>query len=375
MKALPKGKGVKPLHRGIGEKAFVRRAISRQKFLKLTGAGLAGAALLGAAGCGGGTSAAGNRLVFVSYGGSYQEAEEKAWIRPFFEKNGVEVVQDSPTDYAKLRAMVENEQTTWDVVDMGDEDFGPSSSFPELFEPLDYSVIDASSIPEGQVEEYRVASMLYGSVLAYSTEQLGDAPKNWADFFDLEKFPGKRGLRKAPTPTLEIALMGDGVPPGDVYPIDVDRAFAKLDTVKGEAVYWETGSQSAQQLADGEVAMSAAWNGRVQTAIDAGAPLEIQWNQYMANIEYLVVPKGAPNKERAMELIAYITSAENNHRISDFIPYAPVNKESIDKVDPEVAPRLPIYKDRESNSLAFNKEWWDENRDEVTERFNEWLLG
>jgi putative spermidine/putrescine transport system substrate-binding protein len=167
-------------------------------------------------------------------------------------------------------------------------------------------------------------------------------------------------------------LLGDGVPPENLYPLDVDRALNKLDTIKDQIVWWETGAQSQQQVADGEVALVSAWNGRVQTAINAGAPVKIQWNQNMQTADFLVVPRGTPDKEEAMKLIAYCVSGENNHRISEFIEYAPVNEKSISKLDPKVASQLPTaYRDV---SVTYNDEWWDNNREAVTERFNKWLI-
>jgi putative spermidine/putrescine transport system substrate-binding protein len=348
---------------------LARTKLTRREFLKVGGLGVAGATLLGTLGCGGGGSA-GEGLVFTSYGGAFQTAQANAWIKPYSKETGTEIRQDEPTDYAKLQSMVENNQVIWDVVDVGN-DFGLQST-ADLLEPLDYSVIDKGSILEGYASKYRVANIIYSNVLAYNTEQIDGTPSSWVDFFDTQKFPGERGLYKNPSQTLEAALLGDGVPPENLYPLDVDRALNKLDTIKDQIVWWETGAQSQQQVADGEVALVSAWNGRVQTAINAGAPVKIQWNQNMQTADFLVVPRGTPDKEEAMKLIAYCVSGENNHRISEFIEYAPVNEKSISKLDPKVASQLPTaYRDV---SVTYNDEWWDNNREAVTERFNKWLI-
>lgn len=350
------------------------RSWSRRDFLKLGSAGLAGTVLLGPAGCGaiGGGGAEG-ALTFSSYGGALQEAQTKAWLDPFSKEKGVRIAQESPTDYAKLQAMVENEQVSWNVADVGN-DFGLESD-ADLLEPLDYSVIDRKDILEGYSDEFRVANFLYGTVLGFNTEKIDAKPQNWADFFDPDKFPGKRSMWKDPSQTLDIATVGGGADKDNLYPLDLDLAFETLDKIKGQLIFWETGAQSQQQLADGEVAMSSIWNGRAQTAIDDGAPLEIQWNEHLAVADYLVVPKGAPNKEPSMELIAYIVSGENNQRLSKYITYSPINKKSLEKVDSKNAPDLPTYEDRRENSFSMDDTWWDKNRAEVTERFNEWLLG
>ena len=167
-------------------------------------------------------------------------------------------------------------------------------------------------------------------------------------------------------------MLGDDVPPENLYPLDVDRALDKLDTIRDQILWWETGGQLQQQLADGEVALASAWNGRVQTEIDSGTPVEIQWNQNLQTADYLVVPKGTAHKEEAMRLIAPCVSGQNNHRLSEFIPYAPINKESIPKVNPQVTSQLPTA--HRDVGVTYNAQWWDNNREAVEQRFNQWVM-
>ncbi len=312
-------------------------------------------------------------LTVASWGGAYQEAQTNAWFDPFTAETGVTVIQDSPTDYAKVQAMVEAGQVTWDVVDI-ENDFAIGQS-EEFFEPIDYSIVPKDQIIPGLANEYRVGNILYATVLGYSTDMLAEVPQGWADFFDLEKFPVTRSLpRSASRFVLEMALVADGADSNDLYPLDIDRALAKLDTIKDDTIFWETGAQSAQQLADGEAVMGMIWNGRVQTAIDEGAPLAIQWNQHIALADYWAVPKGAPNKEAAMHFIAFTLSDQNSHKISDFISYAPTNVETFAKVNADMAPLLPTYEDRPAQSFQVSDAWWDVNRETTVERYNEWLL-
>lgn len=360
----------------------VVRGMDRREFLRLGGVGLAGAALLGVAGCGGGAQSGqvgggggGREVVFASSGGSYQEAQTEAWLQPFSEETGVRVIQDTPNDTARLRAMVENEQVSWDVVNVG-SDFGLEST-AHLLEPLDYSVIDRRTIRDGYATDHRVALSLGAFVLGYNTDQMEGTPSGWADFFDLEKFPGKRGVRREPIQNLEVTLLGDGVALEDLYPLDVERALRKLDTIREDIIFWEEGSQMQQLLADGEVVMSQSYISRVVSSLEDGAPLEIQWNGNLANADYAVVPKGAPNKERAMELIAYMVAPENNWQITNHLAVGPSQTQNLDKIDPEVAELLPTTGDRRSEGVGtnLNSQWWDENGEATTERFNEWLLG
>ncbi len=234
------------------------------------------------------------------------------------------------------------------------------------------AVIDREAILEGYASKYRIACMLYANTLAYNTEKIDGTPSTWADLFDTQKFPGQRGFRKSPSETLEVALLGDDVPPENLYPLDVDRALDKLDTIKNRIVWWETGGQLQQQLAEGAVTLASAWNGRVQKEIESGTPVEIQWNQNLQNADYLVVPKGTANKEEAMRLIASCVSGQNNHRLSEFIPYAPINKESIPKVDPQVTSQLPTA--HRDVGVTYNAQWWDNNREAVEQRFNQWVM-
>ena len=153
-----------------------------------------------------------------------------------------------------------------------------------------------------------VANIVWSTIIAYDSSKIANGPKTIADFFDTAKFPGKRGLRKNPKANLEMALMADGVPAADVYKVlgtaeGVDRAFAKLDSIKGDVVWWEAGAQPPQLLADGEVAMTTAYNGRIFNAVAGeGKPFEIVWDGQVWDLDLWVIPKGSKNKEAALDL-------------------------------------------------------------------------
>lgn len=315
----------------------------------------------------------GGTVTFTSWGGAYQEAQTNAYLIDYAAEMGVEIVQDGPTDYAKIVAMVEAGQTTWDIVDI-ENDFAIGST-EQYFEPIDYSIVPKDEILPGLANEYRVGSILYATVIGYNTDEFAEGPSSWAEFFDPEAFPGTRSLpNRASRYIFEVALIADGVDPSELYPLDVDRAKAVLDRIKDDVIFWETGSQSAQQLADGEAVMGMIWNGRIQTAIDEGAPLAIEWNQHIALPDFYAVPKGAPNKDEAMKLIAYMVSSEHNHKIADHISYAPINVKTFDKVNAEMAPLLPTYEDRPSMGFIVDDAWWDTNRDAMLEAYDAWML-
>ena len=312
-------------------------------------------------------------LTFVSYGGAYQAAQSKGWLAPYMKANpNVQIVEDQPTDYAKIQAMVQAGNVTWDVADVGN-DFGLSRN-ADILEPLDCSVVPCADFPQQFVGTYRIADIIYGVVMAYRTDKFaaGSEPQGWADFFDLAKFPGKRGLWKfASGGVFEFALVADGVDPTKLYPLDIDRAIRKLDTIKSSIVWWDTGAQSAQLLSSGEVTIGHSWNGRVYDIQHQGTPVKIQWNQAFQTADYLVVPKGGKNTAEAMKLIAYCTSAEHNAAVSYYIAYAPPNPKAVDKVDPTKTNDLATtYTDK---ALFFDDEWWDKNFKTVDQRFQVWL--
>ncbi len=309
-------------------------------------------------------------LTYVSFGGAYQEAQRKAWLTPYTELTGVQFNEDENSSNATIKAQVESGQVTWDVVDVGN-DFG-LDAHKDLLEPLDYSLIPRDEVLEGFAGDYRVADMTYGVALAYNTEKTAGAiPAGWADFFDTTKFPGKRGMWDySEGGIFEVALMADGVKPADLYPLDLERATKKLDTIKNDFVFWASGAESQELIGSGEVAMTLIWNGRGWSAKHTdNKPVEIQWNQQIVTADYLVVPKGTPNKDAAMKFIAYAICAENNAKPSEFIPYGPINKNS--KAAPANEPDLSVS-NADENSAYFDDEYLIENYDAIDAAYQEW---
>jgi putative spermidine/putrescine transport system substrate-binding protein len=349
--------------------------LSRRNLLK-------GGALIGTAftipgfltACAGGSSSSGGgTITFTSDGGSYQDAMTKAWLDPFQKANtGTVVLQDSPKDYARLKAMVQSKNVTWDVMTAGDV-FGLSEADKELLEPLNVADIpEIADINPEFVKSHRVGHEVFANVIAYRTDAFkGAVPQGWADFFDVEKFPGKRGLRQySGGGVFEYALLGDGVNPKDLYPLDIDRALAKLDTIKDHIVWWTTGAQSAQLIADGEVALCHMWNGRTYTIEQGGSPVAIQWNQHFAQADYLTIPKGGADLAAARKLVSYILNAKNNARLTDHLPYGPTNMKATD-YNKAVAENLPTA--HADVAAYFDDTYRSENAAMLDSRFQDWL--
>lgn len=313
----------------------------------------------------------GTTLTFASFGGVYQEAQREGWLKPYTALTGVQFTESEDSSNATIKAQVEAGNVEWDVVDVGN-DFGLDGN-AALLEELDYSLIKRDEILDGFASTYRVGNITYGVVLAYNTEQTaGKVPEGWADFFDTAKIPGKRGLWKYSTGgVLEFALMADGVKPADLYPLDIPRAIAKLDTIKDDIVWWESGAQSQELIGAGEVAMAMVWNGRGYSAKQTdNKPVEIQWNQQIVTADYFVVPKGTPNKQVAMEFIAWATCANNNAAVSEKIPYGPTNKNS--KPNESVVADLAVT-NADENSAYFDDAYLIDNFDEIDAAFQAWV--
>ena len=311
-------------------------------------------------------------LTFVSFGGVYQEAQRKTWLQPYTELTGVQFTEDENSSNATIKAQVEAGQVTWDVVDVGN-DFG-LDVHADLLEPLDFNLIPKDELnAELGITDYRIPDITYGVVLAYNTEVLGagNVPAGWADFFDTAKFPGKRGVWDySEGGMFEFALMADGVAPADLYPLDLPRATAKLNTIKDDIVFWASGAESQELIGSGEIAMTMIWNGRGWSAknID-NKPVEMQWNQQIVTADYLVIPKGSPNKDAAMKFIAYTACAANNAGPSEFIPYGPTNINST--ANPAMVNDLSVT-NADENSAYFDDTYLAENFDEIDAAWQAW---
>jgi len=306
-------------------------------------------------------------MVFTAWGGSTQDAEYEAWGAPLTEESGVTILQDGPTDYGKFQAMVEAGSVTWDAVDV-EFDFAYQAAEAGLLEPLDFSIIDRDAIDPRFVTDHAVVSFPFSFVLGYNTDTYGNAkPESWADLFDTEKFPGKRTFYKWSSPgALEIALLADGVAPEDLYPLDLDRAFAKLDTIKGDIVWWGGGAQSQQLIASGEAPIGMFWDIRLWPLQSSGLPIEIQWNGNLASADVLVIPKGSPNKDTAMKFLAIAASPEGQKRFMDII--------TAEDVEGGVAGsgKVQTLPEDGANQVTLGLEWWGENRNMVADRWYAW---
>ena len=315
----------------------------------------------------------------ISFGGANKDAQVKAYYQPFSKDTGINVVAGEYNgEMAKLKAMVETKSVSWDVVEVESSEVARGCD-EGFFEKLDYKVIGKKSefIP-GAASKCGVGFFVYSTIFAYDSKQLATAPTSWADFWDVSKFPGKRGMRKTAKYTLEAALLADGVAAKDVYatlatPAGVDRAFKKLDALKPNIQWWEAGAQAPQYLISGDVVMSSAYNGRITNARNEGnTNLEIVWDGGLYEMEYWVVPKGTPNKAEAMQFIASTLLPERQVEYSKLIPYGPTRKSASALISPELAAVLPSSAENMKQAAAIDPAFWLDHGEELERRFNAW---
>lgn len=320
---------------------------------------------------------AAGEFVFSSWGGVPEKIQIKEMAKPFEQETGIKAIFTSYPDFAKVKAMVETKNVEWDVVDF-EEKMLYRAVKEGLLEPMDYSLVYTKNIIPEAMNPYGIANSFWGGVLAYSkTTFPGDkGPRSWANFWDVEKFPGERALFKRPFGTLEIALLADGVPNNKLYPLDVDRAFKSLDKIKPYiSVWWEKGAQPPQLLTDKEVDMCYAYSGRIVVIKKEGVPVDFVWNGALLNLEFWVIPKGAKNKKEAMQYIAFVNnSPQIQANFAMQLPYGPTNKKAWKLIDPKFLGDIAGNPELSDKMVIVNGKWWAENEEKVLERWNEWIL-
>jgi len=317
------------------------------------------------------------QITVVNFGGANGNAQKKAFYEPI-EKAGVKVV---PVEYngeqAKIKAMVETKKVTWDVVEVESPDVTRGCD-EGLFEKIDYSkVAPKGDFLPAAVNECGVGIFVWSTVMAYNADKLKTPPTTWADFWDVRKFPGKRGMRKGARYNLEFALMADGVKPADVYKVlatkeGADRAFKKLGELKPNIQWWEAGAQPPQFLVAGDVALTTAFNGRIDAAQREGKNLKITWTGGIYDLDYWAIPKGSPNKDAAMKFIAFASSPDAQAEYAKNIAYGPTNTKSLARLDPKVLANLPTAPENAKTALQFSVKFWADQGEELEKRFASW---
>ena len=336
-------------------------------------------------------------LVVVSWGGAYTASQQKAYHEPYMKKNpGIKIINDDSAGsaVAKIRAMNQAGNVTWDLVDAVASDTMMLCD-EGLIEVIDHDK-DLAPAPDGTpaskdfgdfiISECFVPQIVYSTVFGYRKDLVSRPMSSICDIFDLKSFPGKRSLEKKAINNVEWALICDGVAPAMVYDVlatsaGVDRALAKLDTIKSNVVWWTAGAQTPQLLADGEVIVGSTYNGRLFALIEEQKqPVAMLWDWQVFDLDGWVVPKGTKNKAEVMKFLRFATDTQRLADQAKFISYGPTRASSAPLVGKhatlgiDMAPHMPTDPNNAKTTLLFNFEFWADHRDDLDAKFNAWLL-
>lgn len=329
------------------------------------------------------------QVVIANYGGAFADVIRETVAKPFERETGIKVVIDAsgPT-LAKIRTMVNAASTQWDLVDLTEDELDQLAR-ERMLERIDYSGMDQSILadfPKESVLPYGMGGLRYAKVLAYNTKNFpqGNRPKNWADFWDVKKYPGQRAVTagRVGVAPVEFALLADGVEADKLYPLDFKRAYAAFSRIKPDVLKWTTTpAMEVESLISGEAVMSPAWQGRVQIAKEEGAPLDYSWNQAMTIDYYYSILKGSKNQKNALKFIEFASRPEIQAAIAKRYVAGPLNKKAFDLIPVERAKLLPTYPENAAKSFRRNSVWWGRadaagktNQERNQEMWNRWAM-
>ncbi len=314
------------------------------------------------------------QVLMNTWGGVLTEAENEAFYKPFTKATGIPVKPVTPVSYAKWKAQVTSGQYEWDITTLNQAQWGRAEQ-EGLVEPIDWTIIDKSKLWDGAVYANGIGFTTLSNNLCYRKDKFPNGgPKNWADFWDVKKFPGNRSFNAGDAITSVLAaLQADGVAKDKLYPPDLDRAFKKLDELKPHIkVFWTQGTQSQQLLRDGEVDMMMIWNARATDLQKQGVPVELVWEGNMMLITNIGVAKGAPDIKASWE---YIKQSIQPERLADYaqrLPYGPANPEAFKFIPENVAKDLPTYPANLAVGVRIDPAW-GVNYAKLEERYAQWM--
>src|SRR6516162_6327781 len=318
------------------------------------------------------------RTLYVnSWGGSFTAAQELAYFKPFTAATGIQIRTITPVSYARVKAQVQTGSYQFDMTSVNSM-LWLRASREGLAEPIDWNIVNRDALPAGAVvaDGYGIASNILGTNLCYRRDRYPDGgPRSWADFWNVEKFPGSRSLCVSDAPrSMIFALLADGVARDALYPLDIERAFRKLDQIKPHIkVWWREGNQSQQLIRDGEVDMMSIWNARASELKEAGVPVELVWNGAVRSTSTWCVLKGAPNRKLAWEFIQFAVQAKPQAEFNRRLYYGPTNPAAFEFIPHDIAVVLPTYSENLAVSIREDDEWEADRIVALEERFTQWL--
>jgi putative spermidine/putrescine transport system substrate-binding protein len=321
---------------------------------------------------------AAEQITAADVGGAPGAAIRAAFYDPFEKETGIRVVgvAHDPDPTVQFKLLVDTRSYIWDLCMVTPAHVVSLTKPKDYLEPLNLPAAEGGQLLPGMLTPNWMGFSVFGTILAYRTDKFGEnGPQNWADYWDVKKFPGRRALYRGINGAIEAALMADGVAAKDLFPLDVDRAFRKLDQIKPHVnVWWTSGAQNTQLLQSGEIDMTDTWGGRAYAAIESGAPVRMMWQQGQYSTDGWSIPKGTPRADLARKFVAFCVKPDRQAQYSSTVANGPSNQHAFDLIKPERARVLPTSPHNFAGLGATDAEWWGTNKAKVQERFQDWLL-
>lgn len=310
-------------------------------------------------------------VVVASWGGTFDEGLQQAYFDAFTEETGIEVVI-ATADTARFIAMNEAGASEWNSIDSGGpliSDWAEEGYLDELPEGVSRSDLVENDV----VADHVAGAYLNSFVIVYREDAYPEAPQGWADFWDVEKFPGKRAISNYYEGIAEAAVLADGVTPEDVYPLDLDRAFEKLDELKPNITVVDGFAALRQAIQTGQVDMALLPSGSAATSVMDTPGLAISWEQNILSVGGFPISSTGPNPGGYAQLVEFMQDPERQAEFTNISFYGSAMSEAAEFIDPEILPYTTTYEENFNKAVKPDYEWLADNVDEYVDRFSEWL--
>jgi putative spermidine/putrescine transport system substrate-binding protein len=319
----------------------------------------------------------------VGWGGAAQDRQRDIYFKPFAEQEGISFKEDTYLGgWGQFQAMAETGQVPWDVVQVETAEMIRGCE-EGVFLELDWSKLPPKdTYINHAASDCGVGTIVWSVLMAYNGDRLkGNEPTSMADFWNTEKWPGKRGMRQGPKLNLEIALMADGVPPDQVYEVlstdeGVERAFAKLEKIKPLVQWWKAGAQAPEWLAAGDVELSIAYSGRIANAQSSGINLKPIWDNTVYAIDSWVILAKSEHQDLGYKFITFASDPERQVESAKRLPYGPTTVAAADLLPEDVLSNIPAGLNLDTGLFGGSEEandFWVDRLEELTERWNAWV--